>query len=90
MPVIKFTTALKRFYPNLSPVTTTANTVNNMLEIIEEKYPGIKDYLIDDQGTLRKHVNIFINGEIIKDRKKLTDPITEKDEVYIIQALSGG
>lgn len=90
MATIKFTNALKRFYPNLEELTIVANNVNNVLAIIEKEYPGIKNYIIDDQGTLRKHVNIFINGEIIKDRIKLSDKINEQDEVYIIQALSGG
>ena len=90
MPTIKFTTALKRFYPNLSEFTAPAENVNTVLQIIEEKYPGMKTYIVDDQGALRKHVNIFINGNIIEDRIKLTDKVNEKDEVYIIQALSGG
>ena len=54
------------------------------------KFPGIENYLIDDQRVLRKHVNIFVNGSLIKDREQLTDALTSDSEVYIMQALSGG
>jgi hypothetical protein len=47
-------------------------------------------YVLDEQGSLRKHVNIFIDGSIINDRTKLTDSFSEHSEIYIIQALSGG
>jgi hypothetical protein len=45
---------------------------------------------LDEQGSLRKHVNIFIDGKMINDRNKLSDPFTTGSEIYIMQALSGG
>jgi hypothetical protein len=46
--------------------------------------------VLDDQGRLRQHVNIFIDGVMIKDRTSLSDPFRENSEIYIMQALSGG
>ncbi len=46
--------------------------------------------MLDDQGRLRQHVNIFIDGVMIKDRAKLTDPFQENSEIHIMRALSGG
>ena len=47
-------------------------------------------YLLDDQGGLRKHMVVFVNGRAIRDRATLTDPVPEDGEVYVMQALSGG
>ena len=57
---------------------------------MDASYPGISNYILDEQGRLRRHVNIFIDGAMIRDRVSLTDRIDEKSEIYIMQALSGG
>ena len=90
MAIIKFTSALKRFYPDLDDLEVEGKNVNEVLEKIDIKYSGIKNYLLDDRGVLRKHVNIFVDGELILDREKMTDAINNKSEVFIMQALSGG
>ncbi len=90
MAIIKFTSALKRFYPDLDDLEVEGKNVNEVLEKIEIKYSGIKNFLIDDQGVLRKHINIFVNGDLILDREKMTDALDSKSEVFIMQALSGG
>ena len=90
MPTVKFTYALKRFFPTLKETPVTSDSLNGLLEHIEQQYPGIQNYIVDERGALRKHVNIFIDGELIKDREKLSDPFSENSEVFIMQALSGG
>lgn len=90
MPTIKFTANLKRFYPQLGEEHTESLAIPEMLDQLEDKFKGIKHYIVDEQGRLRKHVNIFIGDELIKDREKLSDEIKPADEVYIMQALSGG
>jgi molybdopterin converting factor small subunit len=67
-----------------------AGSIPELIDCAEIKYPGLKNYILDEQGQLRKHVQIFIGEDFIKDRKGLTDKIEENDEVYIMQALSGG
>ena len=90
MPTINFTYALKRFYPTLQQLEIPGSNVAEVLELIEQQYPGLKNYLLDDQGILRQHVNIFVNGTLIKDLEKQSDPLQPESEVYIMQALSGG
>jgi sulfur-carrier protein len=90
MPVIKFTYALKRFFPKLTDTRSTGKTLRAVLDEIEGNYPGVTRYVLDDQGRLRQHVNIFIDGTMIKDRTSLSDPFQENSEIYIMQALSGG
>jgi len=90
MAKVILTSALKRFFPTLSELTVPVSTISDVLIALEEKYPGISGYLVEDDGRLRQHVNIFVKGELIKDRNKLTDRLTDQDEVLIFQALSGG
>ena len=90
MPTIKFTYALKRFFPGLSEMEVQAENLPEVLNEINGLHPGIQSYIVDEQGSLRKHVNIFINGTLIKDRQQLADRINAADEIYIMQALSGG
>lgn len=90
MPTIKFTANLKRFYPELSEIELESLDLNEILNQLENRFKGLKDYVVDEQGQLRKHVNIFIGDELIKDRIKLSDTVKPNDEIYIMQALSGG
>jgi len=90
MVKVNFTYALKRFYPDLKEVELNAPDVKELLQLVESHYPGIRNYLVDDQGALRQHVNIFVNRKMMSDRIKLSDRLEENSEVYIMQALSGG
>ena len=90
MPVVKFTKALKRFFPNLQDTPANGSTITDVLSEMDSHYPGVKSYLLDEHGQLRKHVNIFIDGSMITDRNALKDAFTQNSEIYIIQALSGG
>ena len=87
---MKFTSALKRFFPTLAEEKVNAGSVREALEQIEIKYPGITQYLTNESGALRKHVNIFVRGELIQDRDGLLDAVRPDDESLIFQALSGG
>jgi molybdopterin converting factor small subunit len=90
MATIKFTYALKRFFPGLRDTPVEGRTIAEILQTAEKSYPGIQGYLLDEQGRLRQHVNIFINGTLIHDRSQLSDAFTDDSEIYIMQALSGG
>lgn len=90
MPKISFTTALRRFFPTLKSVQVSGETLYDVLNEVERLHPGIKDYILEQDGSLRKHVNIFIAGTLIADRRELSDPFNSDDEIYIFQALSGG
>jgi molybdopterin converting factor small subunit len=65
-------------------------TLRETLDAYFAAHPSVKSYVLDDQGAVRKHVAIFINGTLIRDRAGLTDPVRESDEIYVVQALSGG
>ncbi|MDA1192696.1 MAG: MoaD/ThiS family protein [Candidatus Poribacteria bacterium] len=90
MPTVKFTKNLNAVYPNLQEIKVEARTVAEVVAAIEQVYPRLAAYLVDERGSLRKHVNIFVGAETITDRVRLSDAVRAADEVYIFQALSGG
>jgi sulfur-carrier protein len=90
MAKVRFTSHLLRFFPNLVPLEIQQNTVHQLIKQINERYPGLASYLIEDDGSLRKHVNIFVDGKMLNDRKTLSDELTAHSDVFVAQALSGG
>jgi len=90
MATVKFTYALEKFFPGIKEIPAKGNTLREILDEVESRYPRIQNYLLDDQGKLRNHVNIFIDGSLITDRTALSDAFLPDSEIYIIQALSGG
>ena len=74
----------------MKDVPTEGNSFTEIFRELDSHYPGLSKYVLDEQGSLRKHVNIFIDGKIISDRSKLTDTFLVNSEIYIMQALSGG
>ncbi len=65
-------------------------TVAEVIGDLERQFPGMTGYLVDDQGALRQHVNLFIGERLIRDRRRLSDPLDADAEIYVMQALSGG
>ena len=65
-------------------------SVREVLDNLFAAIPRARGYVLDDQAALRKHMTIFIDGEMIHDRVRLSDPVGETSHVYIFQALSGG
>ena len=87
---VKFTSALKQFFPDLRSQEFEGTSIREIITSIEAIYPGMQNYLLEEDGSLRKHVNIFVRDEMMTDRDTLSDTLTEGDEVLIFQALSGG
>jgi sulfur-carrier protein len=89
MPRITFTPALERFL-DAPPITVAAATLGEALASVFATRPALRGYVLDDQGALRRHVAVYVNGQPVEDRTGLTDPVGPRDEVYVFQALSGG
>lgn len=91
MAQVTFTKHLKRFFPTLKDCEQVGGTtVREVLDHLDKLYPGFSGYVVDEVGRLRRHVNIFVRQEPIYDREELSDKVGEADEVFIVQALSGG
>jgi molybdopterin synthase sulfur carrier subunit len=90
MPHVAVTRLLQRFFPDLTDGDLPGATVRELIDELERRHPGIASYLVDETGKLRRHVNIFVGEEPIRDRAKLDEAVRPDDSVLIFQALSGG
>lgn len=89
MPIISFTPNLQRHVKCPKSVVEGA-TVIEVLEAYFEEHASVRSYVLDDQGALRHHMMLFIDGEPLSDRRGLSDPMSAASELYVVQALSGG
>ena len=80
-------TPLRSYTKQEKWVKGSGATVADLLADLDAQFPGIRFRVVDEQGRLREHMKVFVNQEAVRD---LTTPITETDEVTIMQALSGG
>jgi sulfur-carrier protein len=84
------------FTPNLArhtecpPATLAASTVAELLARYFEQWPDVRGFVLDDQGEVRKHVKVLVDGRNLRDRRRQTDALGARSEVYVFQALSGG
>ena len=90
MAYVRFTKNLSRLFPGLDSTQVDAATVGETIRFLERDHPRLTTYLTDEQGALRRHVNVFVRGALVRDRQELSDAVAEDDEVYIVQSLSGG
>ena len=67
-----------------------AATVAELFARYFESWPAVRDYVLDNQGEVRHHVKVLVDGRNLRDRLKLTDHLQPDSEVYVFQALSGG
>ena len=89
MARIAFTSHLQAVGPT-EPVAYEGATLGEVLAAVAADYPRLKSYVLDDQGRVRKHVAIFVDGALQPRQTALALPMTALSEVYIFQALSGG
>ena len=89
MASVTFTDNIQR-HVECPPTTAPGRTVREVLDVVFAGNPRARGYVLDDQGALRKHMVIFIDGSTIRDRVALSDRLGDDADVYVMQALSGG
>lgn len=89
MARVVFAEALQR-HVACPPVEAQGSSVREVLDRVFEVRSRARGYVLDDQMGLRKHMNIFVDGRPVKDRRGLTDAVGPQSEIYILQSLSGG
>ena len=88
MARVTFTANLAR-HLSCPPVEAPGETVREVLDQIFAENQAARSYVLDDQAALRKHMAIFVNGNQIRDRVRLSDAVPSNGEIYVLQALSG-
>lgn len=89
MARIRFTGNLARHRP-APELEAEGGTLREVLDAALGRDDLLKGYILDEQGRLRKHVNVFVDGAMVEDRRHLSDAVRPGAEIYVLQALSGG
>lgn len=64
--------------------------VDELLQAVFARHPSLRGYVLDEHGAVRHHVAIFIDGQCLRDKRDLGQPVDADAELYVMQALSGG
>ena len=90
MATVRIPTPLRKLTNGLEEVKASGGTVAAIITSLESQYPGLRDRICDDQGKVRRFVNIFKNDEDIRFLQSLETPVAETDELSIVPAIAGG
>lgn len=90
MPTVRFPAVMKYYVNNQFEFSISASTTGELIERIIEQYPSVKFHLVDAEGNLRKHFNIFINGTHIRDLEGMATSLKEDDKVILMASAAGG
>ena len=85
MPRVLFTSNLQR-YVAVPESEVGGTSVAEALTAVFAAQPQVRDYVLDEQGHVRKHIHIYVDGH----RRTLADPVNADSEICVLQALSGG
>ena len=89
MAQVSFAKAIRR-HAECPPATVAGATLRSVLDGYFAEHPGVRSYVLDEHGSVRKHIAVFINDTLVVDRSGLADVVTDDDRVAVFQALSGG
>jgi molybdopterin synthase sulfur carrier subunit len=87
---VRIPTPLRKLTNDLDIVTTDGGTLAAAIDGLESEYPGLKERICDEQGEIRRFVNIYINGEDVRFLSGLQTSLKPGDEVSIVPAVAGG
>lgn len=86
MPLVRLRGPLKARAEDQSDHTIAGATVAELLRGLEDDHPALAGWILDERGAIRRHINVFVNGE----RRDAESPVDEDDRVDVLPAISGG
>ena len=97
MAKVVLASALARWLPDAASrpagevvIEVDGASLRDVLGGVFERYPALRGYVVDEHGRVRHHVAVFVDGDSIRDKRDLSQPLAARSEVYVMQALSGG
>jgi molybdopterin converting factor small subunit len=90
MPTVRFPAVMKYYVNNQTEFFVPAATVTELLNQVVEQYPSVRFHLLDSNGNLRKHFNVFVNGTHIRDLNGMDTTLNEEDKVILMASAAGG
>lgn len=90
MPIVRFPAVMKYYVNNQAEFSVPASNVTELIANVVEQYPSVKFHLLDSNGNLRRHFNIFINGTHIQELQGMDTKLKEDDKVILMASAAGG
>jgi molybdopterin synthase sulfur carrier subunit len=87
---VRVPTPLRRFTQGAEEVSAQGSTMRALVEDLEQKYPGIKERICDENGKVRRFVNVYVNGDDIRFLQNLETTLKDGDDISIVPAIAGG
>ena len=87
---VRIPTPLQKLTQNRSEVEAEAGDINSLILDLEKKFPGIRERVCDENGKLRRFINIYVNEEDVRFLKLDQTELKDNDKVSIIPAVAGG
>lgn len=87
---VRIPTPLRKLTNNEEVVEVEAGTIASAIKELQSRYPGIQERLVDESGTVRRFVNVYVNEEDIRFLQNQETPIQDGDEISVIPAIAGG
>jgi len=90
MATVRIPTPLRKLTNELEVVEAGGNTIAEILASLDQAFPGLKERICDDEGNVRRFVNVFVNDEDIRFLDEKNTPVKPTDEISIVPAIAGG
>jgi molybdopterin synthase sulfur carrier subunit len=91
MPVrVRVPTPLRKFTQGADEVNAQGNSIRTLVEDLEKNFPGIRERICDENGKIRRFVNVYVNGDDIRFLQNLETSVKDGDSISIVPAIAGG
>jgi len=87
---VRVPTPLRKFTQGADEVNAQGSSIKALVDDLEKNYPGIKERICDDNGNVRRFVNVYVNGDDIRFLQNLETALKEGDNISIVPAIAGG
>jgi sulfur-carrier protein len=87
---VRIPTVFRKYTDGRDVVELSAGTIAQLVDQLEDRYPGIRRQLITEDGTLHRFVNVYVNDEDARYLQQLDTPVDEGDTVSLLPSVAGG
>jgi len=87
---VRIPTPLRKITNGSDEVSAEGSTITTVIEDLEKSYPGLKERICDEEGALRRFVNLYVNDEDIRFMSNMETELKDGDEISIVPAIAGG
>jgi molybdopterin converting factor small subunit len=90
MAIVRIPFPLRSYTGGKAEVSATGETVASIIDDLDRNFPGMKHRLREQDGKIRRFVNIYVNAKDIRSLQSLDTPVSDGDELAIVASMAGG